>query len=56
MAFGWRRWPRAAERLPARQAGLLAAVLAAYAYALLAGFQVPAQRTLFMLGVLALAF
>ena len=56
VAFGWRRWPRAAERLPARQAGLLAAVLAACAYALLAGFQVPAQRTLFMLGVLALAF
>ena len=56
VAFGWRRWPRAAERLPARQAGLLAAVLAACAYATLAGFQVPAQRTLFMLGVLALAF
>ena len=56
VAFCWRRWPRAAERLPARQAGLLAAVLAACAYALLAGFQVPAQRTLFMLGVLALAF
>lgn len=55
-AFGWCRWPRAAERLPARQAGLLAAVLAAFAYALLAGFQVPAQRTLFMLGALALAF
>ena len=56
VAWGWRRWPRAAERLPARQAGLLAAVLAASAYAMLAGFQVPAQRTLFMLGVLALAF
>ena len=56
VAFGWRRWPRAAERLPARQAGLLAAVLAACAYAVLAGFQVPAQRTLFMLGVLALTF
>ncbi len=55
-AFGWRRWPRAAERLPARQAGLVVAVLAACAYAVLAGFQVPAQRTLFMLGVLALAF
>jgi len=55
-AFGWRRWPRAAERLPARQAGLLAAVLAAVAYTVLAGFQVPAQRTLFMLAVLALAF
>ncbi|MFO7543341.1 MAG: DNA internalization-related competence protein ComEC/Rec2 [Thiobacillus sp.] len=56
LAFGWRRWPRAAERLPARQAGLLAAVLAAGGYAVLAGFQVPAQRTLFMLVVLALAF
>jgi competence protein ComEC len=55
VAFGWRRWPRGAERLPAKQAGLLAAVLAACAYAMLAGFQVPAQRTLFMLVVLALA-
>jgi competence protein ComEC len=56
VAFGWRRWPRAAERLPTRQAGLVAAVVAACVYAVLAGFQVPAQRTLFMLGVLALAF
>jgi len=52
----WRRLPHRAERLPARQAGLVAAVLAAFGYALLAGFQVPAQRTLFMLTVLALAF
>lgn len=56
VAFGWRRWPRAAERLPARQAGLLAALLAAAGYAVLAGFQVPAQRTLFMLAALVLAF
>jgi competence protein ComEC len=52
----WRRWPRAVARWPARQAGLVAAVGAAVAYALLAGFQVPAQRTLFMLIVLAGAF
>lgn len=52
----WRRLPRRAEHLPAREAGLVAAVLAAFAYALLAGFQVPAQRTLFMLAVIALAF
>lgn len=52
----WRRWPRAVSRWPARQAGLVAAVGAAVAYALLAGFQVPAQRTLFMLIVLAAAF
>lgn len=56
VAFAWRRLPRAAERLPARQAGLVAAVVAAFGYTLLAGFQVPAQRTLFMLAVLALAF
>jgi competence protein ComEC len=56
VASVWRRLPRHAERLPARQAGLIAAVLAALAYAVLAGFQVPAQRTLFMLIVLALAF
>lgn len=56
VAWGWRRWPRAAERLPARQAGLVAAVLAAWAYTLLAGFEIPAQRTLFMLGALAIAF
>lgn len=56
LASLWRRLPRLAERLPARQAGLVAAVLAAVAYALLAGFQVPAQRTLFMLIVVALAF
>ncbi len=55
VASVWRRLPRRAERLPARQAGLVAAVLAAFGYALLAGFQVPAQRTLFMLIVLALA-
>lgn len=56
VASVWRRLPRRAERFPARQAGLVAAVLAAIAYALLAGFQVPAQRTLFMLIVVALAF
>jgi competence protein ComEC len=56
VAFFWRRWPRATERWPARQAGLIAAVLAATGYALLAGFQIPAQRTLFMLLALAIVF
>ncbi len=56
VAFVWRRLPRAAERWPARQAGLATALAAAFAYALLAGFQVPAQRTLFMLAVVAAAF
>lgn len=56
VAFAWRRVPHAAARWPARQAGLVAAVAAAFAYALLAGFQVPAQRTLYMLVALAVAF
>ena len=44
----WRRQPALALRLPAQRAGLLAAALAAFAYTLLAGFAVPAQRTLYM--------
>ncbi|MFN3545483.1 MAG: DNA internalization-related competence protein ComEC/Rec2 [Thiobacillus sp.] len=55
LASVWRRLPHRAERLAAREAGLAAAVLAAFGYALLAGFQVPAQRTFFMLVVVALA-
>jgi competence protein ComEC len=46
---GWRRVPALALRLPAQKAGLLAAAAAALLYALLAGFGVPAQRTLYML-------
>lgn len=45
----WRRIPVLALRCPAQRAGLLAAALAALFYALLAGFGVPAQRTLYML-------
>jgi competence protein ComEC len=45
----WRRVPALVLRLPAQHAGLLAAAGAAYGYALLAGFGVPAQRTLYML-------
>lgn len=52
---GWRRGGRLALRLPAHKAATLAGVLAAGAYALLAGFAVPTQRTLYMLAVLALA-
>ncbi|MDR3322972.1 MAG: DNA internalization-related competence protein ComEC/Rec2 [Zoogloeaceae bacterium] len=51
----WRWRPRLCRALPAQQATLLAAWLAAFAYALLAGFGIPAQRTCFMLGVAALA-
>jgi len=42
-------------RLPAQKAAALAGVLTALLYVLLAGFGVPAQRTLYMLAVVALA-
>jgi competence protein ComEC len=45
----WRRMPALALRYPAQRAGLLAAACGAFFYALLAGFGVPAQRTLYML-------
>lgn len=55
VSFGWRRIPALALRLPTQKAGLLAACLGALAYSLLAGFAVPAQRTLYMLMVAAAA-
>jgi competence protein ComEC len=51
----WRRVPALALRCPAQRAGLIAAALGAFFYALLAGFGVPAQRTLYMLLVAVLA-
>lgn len=43
-------------RLPAQKAAMCAALLAAAAYAAMAGFGVPAQRALYMFAVLTLAF
>jgi competence protein ComEC len=51
----WRRSERLMLRLPAQKAAVVAGWLAAFSYALLAGFAVPAQRTLYMLTVVALA-
>ena len=51
----WRRSPFLALRWPARQAGVVAGFGAAFFYCLLAGWGVPAQRTLYMLGCVALA-
>jgi competence protein ComEC len=51
----WRRVPRLALALPARKSGAAAAIAAAFAYTLLAGFAVPAQRTFYMVSVVALA-
>ena len=55
VAFGWRRVPALALRLPARKSAALAAILGALGYTLLAGFGVPAQRTFYMVSVVALA-
>lgn len=55
LAFLWRWIPGLALRYPAQRAGILAAALGAFAYALLAGFGVPAQRTFYMLLAVALA-
>jgi len=51
----WRRSEWLALRLPAQKAAVIAGWLAALVYTLLAGFAVPAQRTLYMLSVVALA-
>src|SRR6476646_3270187 len=51
----WRRVPWLALRLPARKSAALAAIFGALGYTLLAGFAVPAQRTFYMVSVVALA-
>jgi competence protein ComEC len=52
---GWRRVPPLALRLPARKAAAATAIAAALGYTLLAGFGVPAQRTFWMVTVVAAA-
>ena len=51
----WRRSPVLPLRLPARKAGAAAAIAGALGYTLIAGFAVPAQRTFWMVTVVALA-
>jgi competence protein ComEC len=51
----WRRSFRLTLFLPARKAAALAALLVALGYALLSGFAVPAQRTVYMVGAVAAA-
>jgi competence protein ComEC len=51
----WRRSARLPLRLPAQHAAAIGGLFAAFCYCLLAGFAVPAQRTLYMLAVVALA-
>ncbi|MDD2721999.1 MAG: DNA internalization-related competence protein ComEC/Rec2 [Gallionella sp.] len=51
----WRRNTRLTLWLPARKAAAAAALLVALGYALLAGFGVPAQRTVYMVAAVAAA-
>jgi competence protein ComEC len=51
----WRRSVRLTLLLPARKAAALVALLVALAYALLSGFEVPAQRTVYMVASVAIA-
>src|SRR5438105_12582176 len=51
----WRRVPSLVVRLPARKAAAIAAIVGALGYTLLAGYGVPAQRTFWMVTVVALA-
>jgi competence protein ComEC len=55
VALAWRRSSALALRLPARQAAAAAAIAAALGYTLLSGFAVPAQRTFWMVTVVAVA-
>lgn len=51
----WRRFPRLLRHVPVQPVQLLAGWSAALLYTLLAGFAVPAQRTVYMLTVAVLA-
>lgn len=51
----WRRSATLTLWLPARKAAMVAGLLIAIAYALLSGYGVPAQRTVYMLGTVAVA-
>jgi competence protein ComEC len=53
--LAWRRSERLVLWMPARKAATVAAVVTALLYALVAGYSVPTQRTLYMLAIFALA-
>jgi competence protein ComEC len=56
VAAVWRRTPALLTRAAAQTAGVMAGLLAAFAYALIAGWGIPAQRTVLMLAVIAVAW
>lgn len=52
----WRRLPNAALWIPTQRIGFYSGVIAAFGYALMAGFSIPTQRTLFMLLALGISY
>ena len=55
VSWCWRRSERLALALPAQKVAALSGFIAALAYCLISGFAVPAQRTLYMVAVVAVA-
>lgn len=55
VSFCWRKSEALALALPAQKAAALTGFVGALAYCLVSGFAVPAQRTLYMVGVVAAA-
>lgn len=53
--FAWARMPGLALRLPAQKAAALAGLVVALGYALIAGFSIPTQRTLYMIAAVSIA-
>jgi competence protein ComEC len=53
--WAWRRVPRLVRQMPARPVAVGLGFLGAAAYVALAGFGIPAQRTLYMLAAVAVA-
>ncbi len=56
MQWGWRRIPWLVMRWPARTAGVLASIPAAWAYASFAGMQIPGERAAWMITAAAVAW
>ena len=51
----WSFSPRACQLIPAQKIGMIAAVIAAFIYSLMAGFSIPTQRAFIMVAVFAIA-
>ncbi len=55
LRYAWSLFPRACLWIPAEQVGLIAGLILGVLYSILAGFVVPTQRALWMIGLMGLA-